>query len=394
MREWIFFACVSVSLTANGQNINSKLEISVIRETLPQLLNGNPNSAACYLKNGRLYKLMSEVLHSNTGQDTSALHQARLELDKLSDSLSEVLTKEKIVVLISDTLFAYRYSPTISKYKDGHSDTTDLKIPENWDYEKNNLIETFQTDYEKRGFKNPIDIKFIDLGLCTTPEEEMEMYEDDEEMEDFIRLKKLKEVMINKVRKDYPSSKITELDKIQIKITEELDKIQIKSPEGNCRRKRNLWQVKNIEEFEVHVNYILDKLKYKRGKLREDLLNLLSIFLEGNLSLISEEKLEKIKSQVTPEPPKSKDPPPEYKIVWNEEDYKKEFNRIIEMIKNSKSEKEKDNFIVNLYDFLIGNKSFVGNSMRKIVYNQVLQNAKLEPLIFNKYIEKFEHIIN
>ena len=163
MREWIFFACVSVSLTANGQNINSKLEISVIKETLPQLLNNNPNSAACYLKNGRLYELMTEVLHSNTGQDTSALHQARLELDKLSDSLSEVLTKEKIVVLISDTLFAYRYSPTISKYEDGHSDTTDLKIPENWDYEKNNLIETFQTDYEKRGFKNPIDVKFIDL---------------------------------------------------------------------------------------------------------------------------------------------------------------------------------------------------------------------------------------
>jgi hypothetical protein len=67
------------------------------------------------------------------------------------------------VVRISDTLFAYRYSPTISKYKDGHSDTTDLKIPENWDYEKNNLIETFQTDYEKRGFKNPIDVKFIDF---------------------------------------------------------------------------------------------------------------------------------------------------------------------------------------------------------------------------------------
>ena len=167
MRDWICIIGICISLTVNGQNINNTLEISVIKETLPQLLNNNPNSAASYLKNGGGYKLMYEVLSSvqksNSIQDSLAFLQTMSGLNRLSDSLSEVLTKQKIVVLISDTLFAYRYSPTIWKYKDGHSDTTDLKIPETWDYEKNNLIETFQTDYEKRGFKKPIDIKFIDL---------------------------------------------------------------------------------------------------------------------------------------------------------------------------------------------------------------------------------------
>lgn len=151
------------SLLVNGQNTNSQLEISVIKETLPQLLNNNPNSAASYLKNGGGYKLMIEVLNSKFIRDTIGARQTLLELNKLSDSLSEVLSKQKIFVLLSDTLFAYEYSPHIWENIGGESDTTDLNNLEDWDYEKNFLIETFQTDYENRGFKEPIDMEFIDL---------------------------------------------------------------------------------------------------------------------------------------------------------------------------------------------------------------------------------------
>ena len=138
-------------------------------------------------------------------------------------TLYEYLSDETRKLTFHDAIEIYQ------KIVNAKNSMTDLCLSHADLHNKNIMIEP-----------NSNDIKIIDLGLCTTPEEEMEMYEDDEEMEDFIRLKKLKEVMINKVRKDYPSSKITELDKIQIKITEELDKIQIKSPEGNCRRKRNL----------------------------------------------------------------------------------------------------------------------------------------------------------
>ncbi|MFN5417895.1 MAG: hypothetical protein ACK5B9_12625 [Flavobacteriia bacterium] len=154
---------MSFSLLVNGQNTNSQLEISVLKETLPQLLNNNPNSAASYLKNGGGYKLMVEILNSKFIRDTIGARQTLLELNKLSDSLSEVLSKQKIFVLLSDTLFVYKYSPNIWKNIGGESDTTDLKNLEDWDYEKDILIETFQTDYENRGFKKPIDLEFIDL---------------------------------------------------------------------------------------------------------------------------------------------------------------------------------------------------------------------------------------
>jgi hypothetical protein len=154
---------MSFSILVNGQNVNHQLEISVIKETLPQLLNYNPNSAASYLKNGGGYKLMSDILSSKFLSDTIGARQTLLELNELSDSLSDVLSKQKIIVLLSDTLFAYKYSPNIWKNIGGESDTSDLKIPEDWDYEKNFLIETFQTDYENQGFKKPIDLEFIDL---------------------------------------------------------------------------------------------------------------------------------------------------------------------------------------------------------------------------------------
>ncbi len=163
MRVWIVILSVFAVMSVNGQSINNQLEILVIKETLPQLLNNNPNSAASYLKDGGSYKLMFDILNSRLLYDTTAIQQTVLELNNFSDSLSDVLTKQKILVLLSDTLFSYNYSPKINYYKAGYSDTTDLKIPETWEYTKNDLMEVFQINYEFRGLKKPVDLAFIDL---------------------------------------------------------------------------------------------------------------------------------------------------------------------------------------------------------------------------------------
>jgi len=157
MRDWTLILGMVMSMSVYGQNINYQLEIFVIKETLPQFLNNNPNSAASYLRDGGSYKLLFELLNLNPWRDTPDFQQGLLVLNNLADSLSNVLTKQKIVVLLSDTLFAYNYSPKIN-YKDGYSDTTDLKVPETWEHTKNFLIEVFQTE-----LKNPVDLEFIDL---------------------------------------------------------------------------------------------------------------------------------------------------------------------------------------------------------------------------------------
>ncbi|MDW5288750.1 hypothetical protein [Formosa sp. PL04] len=163
MRDWIFIASMCITFTVNGQNVNSKLEISIIKETLPQLLNNHPNSAASYLKDGGIYKLMYETINSTAIHDTIGIPEILLELNNLSDSISNVLAKQKIVVLLSDTLFTYKYSPKIIDYKAEYSDTIDLNTPESWENTKNDLIEVFQTNYINSGLENPVDLEFIDL---------------------------------------------------------------------------------------------------------------------------------------------------------------------------------------------------------------------------------------
>jgi hypothetical protein len=163
IRNWICLVGTCISLTVNGQSINSQLELEVIKETLPQLLNNSPNSAASLLKNGGVYKSMVETLNLISNHNTLEVNETLLKLNKQSDSLSVVLSNQKIVVFLSDTLFAYKYYPYITKRKDGDSHTIDLKIPETWENIKEHFVEVFQTDYKYRGLKNPVDIKFIDL---------------------------------------------------------------------------------------------------------------------------------------------------------------------------------------------------------------------------------------
>lgn len=167
IKNVIVIVCFFLSTAVNGQvdkQIDSqKLEIYVIKETLPQLLNYNPNSPASYLKGAGSYEAISRVNSMFPDGSTEAVTEILLELDRFSDSISTVLTKKKISVFLSDTLYGYKYTPTITFYEDGYNDTSDMRLPEAWVYTVDQLTEVFQTNYENRGLRNPVDLAFIDL---------------------------------------------------------------------------------------------------------------------------------------------------------------------------------------------------------------------------------------
>lgn len=160
MKHWITIFCLFLSLQIAGQEVNKELEFQVIKETLPQVLAENPNSLASYLKGGGWYKILYPI-----ASDMPDSIQAKNELDFIADSVSKVLEKHKIRVLLSDTLYTYTYSPTYyyNNFGDGWFDTFDLKNSDTWQITNESLIKTFQTDYEFRGLSIPIDLEFIDL---------------------------------------------------------------------------------------------------------------------------------------------------------------------------------------------------------------------------------------
>lgn len=124
MKNWMTLFCLLISLQSVGQEVNNELEFTVIKETLPQVLDASPTSFVSYLKDGRVY----ELLLSTTSISPDS-NQLRFELDLLADSIAEVLKNTKIIIQLSDTLFAYKYSPTYmhSNFGDDWVDTFDLR---------------------------------------------------------------------------------------------------------------------------------------------------------------------------------------------------------------------------------------------------------------------------
>lgn len=164
MKNWIIILFLTIAGSIFGQNKNFELELKVIKETLPQVLNANPNSIASYLKGGGMYEMLRNSVHYLPKMDGNAdTIQIINELDKTSDSITKILEDNKILVLLSDTLFAYKYSPTYTYYNDGWVDTFDLRIRENWQIEYEDLVEVFQTNYEFRGLSTPVDLEFTKL---------------------------------------------------------------------------------------------------------------------------------------------------------------------------------------------------------------------------------------
>ncbi len=147
-----------------GQDPTNELEFNVIKETLPQLLDANPNSLAFHSKSGKGYERLNRSLKDLVlSKDTTAASQLRFELDLIADSISNILENNKIFVLLSDTLFTYNYSPSYEDFDDGWIDTFDLRDSSTWQIEYEDLVEVFQTNYEYRGLSTPIDLEYAEL---------------------------------------------------------------------------------------------------------------------------------------------------------------------------------------------------------------------------------------
>lgn len=164
MKNWVIILFLMITGLSIGQNTNNELGFAVIKETLPQVLNENPNSIASYVKGGKTYKILTKGYRYLTKEDnTIDTVQLRLELDVISDSITKILEKNKIIVLLSDTLFAYKYLPNYYDHGDGWIDTFDLRDSNTWQIKYEDLVEVFQTNYEFRGLTIPVDLKFTEL---------------------------------------------------------------------------------------------------------------------------------------------------------------------------------------------------------------------------------------
>lgn len=145
-------------LFSAAQEDTFPLEIQVIRETLPQLLNNNPNSLAAYLKDGGIYTTILEI-NKQLNFPKTQYDSLQTRLDYTSDSLENILREHKLIVLLADTLYSYRY--------DGYNGTTEYPHlafnSEWWALEKQTLFEVFQKEYKIYGLKQPVDTEFIDL---------------------------------------------------------------------------------------------------------------------------------------------------------------------------------------------------------------------------------------
>jgi hypothetical protein len=163
--KYILFLFYFIStFLINAQTANHDLEMQVLKETLPQLLNENPNSIVYYLKGGKFYDMMIKINKNNSQFDKSIdTAKVRADLDRLSDSIYVVLEHNKIRVTLSETLFAYNYKPLKEEMSDGSKETTDLRNSETWEGTKEFLTEVFQGDFEYYGLDRPVDLEFIDL---------------------------------------------------------------------------------------------------------------------------------------------------------------------------------------------------------------------------------------
>jgi hypothetical protein len=114
----ILFFIFSVQFSYS-QTLDLKTEKEIIRQTLSQYLNTNPNSMASFLKGKKGYKMAAFGLKMGVAMEEDpvkkeAAKKDLIYLDHYSDSIAAVLKTKKIKVFVSDTLFVYKYTPAAS----------------------------------------------------------------------------------------------------------------------------------------------------------------------------------------------------------------------------------------------------------------------------------------
>ncbi|MGN7809477.1 hypothetical protein [Flavobacterium sp. 22076] len=149
---FIFFVNFSYS-----QTIDFKTEKEIIKQTLSQYLDTNPNSIVSFLKGGKGYRFTVLGVEMGIEMEEDSIKREDLKkdlnyLNHYSDSIADVLKTKKIKVFISDTLFAYKYMPGANNLKN----ETDWK--QNYQY----LLSDFK-DNELARMDTIIGEEYIDL---------------------------------------------------------------------------------------------------------------------------------------------------------------------------------------------------------------------------------------
>ncbi len=140
-----------------SQSIDPATEQLIIRETLCQYLNTNPNSAASFLKANKGYALMKDYYKMALAFETDPVKQKGIltelsNFENYSDSVELQLQNKKITVQLADTLYAYRYV----------SGTRNLRTDKDWQDHYSNLVDDFQKNKLHR-FDTTIGEAYIEL---------------------------------------------------------------------------------------------------------------------------------------------------------------------------------------------------------------------------------------
>ena len=137
MKLLVFF--LLLCSTTFAQNIDFETEKNIIKETLSQYFNDNPNSVASYLKGSKGFKMATFGLKMGIAMEEDEAKKNDLiknlkEFDAYSDSLVDVLKTKKINVQLSDTLYAYKYV----------IGSSNLQKKEDWQAAYNFLLDDFE----------------------------------------------------------------------------------------------------------------------------------------------------------------------------------------------------------------------------------------------------------
>jgi hypothetical protein len=125
---------------ATGFSQGLDFDLKVIKATLPQYLNNNPNSLASYIKGNKTYRVLKSSISFSiyfTDSEKVASKQALLALSKYSDSISEVLVKHKITVFLDPILYCYHYN------RSNKAGASNYNIRADWENDYQRLAKDF-----------------------------------------------------------------------------------------------------------------------------------------------------------------------------------------------------------------------------------------------------------
>lgn len=242
-----------------------------------------------------------------------------------------------------------------------------------------------------------MDIKIIDLGLCRTPEQEKKKFP--KKYRDETRLDTLMEILVEKVNQ---------------RTKEEFKSIKIKSPQSKCIRKRSVWKVRNEEEFEKQVNYLINKIEKSTNDDEIDLLfkNLFD-FIEANetkmgsetkVDIIQELRKQKKKipelgkykkilgEEIKSLSPKSKKEKKSGEEISNQKDWYDQLARLIAIHQNSQFYNDKIKSIIDVFEFILNNNP---RYIEEKLLNAMIEKAKelsKEDKIFKPYLDRLQNL--